>query len=323
MEAARRRGACDLRRARTGRCAECPDPAHIAAEGEASPLPACGERVRPSAERAERSEAGVRGRCRKRRAAFPQRLLVTAPSPSPAAQACCLRQPSPRKRGEVERASVFEERQSMNARKRRVALIGTGHRGLGTWGKELIQTCGDTVEIVALCDRTRCGSTAPARSCAVRRASTPISTTSVRRAARDPDRLHPRRRPRHAYREGARSGLPCRHREADGDDRREVPPHPRGRAPHRRPRRRHLQLPLRADRARGSRSCSSSGVIGDVASVDFHWYLDVQHGADYFRRWHAYARIPAACSSTRRRTISTCSTGISTPTRKRFSRAAT
>ena len=26
---------------------------------------------------------------------------------------------------------------------------------------------------------------------------------------------------------------------------------------------------------------------GDVASVDFHWYLDVQHGADYFRRWHA------------------------------------
>ncbi len=41
----------------------------------------------------------------------------------------------------------------MNARKRRVALIGTGHRGLGTWGKELIQTCGDTVEIVALCDQ--------------------------------------------------------------------------------------------------------------------------------------------------------------------------
>ncbi len=30
-----------------------------------------------------------------------------------------------------------------------------------------------------------------------------------------------------------------------------------------------------------------SGVIGRVVSVDFHWYLDVQHGADYFRRWHA------------------------------------
>lgn len=29
-----------------------------------------------------------------------------------------------------------------------------------------------------------------------------------------------------------------------------------------------------------------SGTIGDITSVDFHWYLDVHHGADYFRRWH-------------------------------------
>ncbi len=29
-----------------------------------------------------------------------------------------------------------------------------------------------------------------------------------------------------------------------------------------------------------------SGVIGDVLSVDFHWMLNLTHGADYFRRWH-------------------------------------
>lgn len=29
-----------------------------------------------------------------------------------------------------------------------------------------------------------------------------------------------------------------------------------------------------------------SGEIGEVTSVDFSWYLDVRHGADYFRRWH-------------------------------------
>jgi predicted dehydrogenase len=29
-----------------------------------------------------------------------------------------------------------------------------------------------------------------------------------------------------------------------------------------------------------------SGDIGRVISVDFSWYLDVIHGADYFRRWH-------------------------------------
>ncbi len=30
----------------------------------------------------------------------------------------------------------------------------------------------------------------------------------------------------------------------------------------------------------------SQGEIGEVLSVDFHWYLDTDHGADYFRRWH-------------------------------------
>ncbi len=29
-----------------------------------------------------------------------------------------------------------------------------------------------------------------------------------------------------------------------------------------------------------------SGIIGEIHAVDFHWYLDIYHGADYFRRWH-------------------------------------
>jgi predicted dehydrogenase len=29
-----------------------------------------------------------------------------------------------------------------------------------------------------------------------------------------------------------------------------------------------------------------AGEIGPVSSVDFSWYLDTIHGADYFRRWH-------------------------------------
>ena len=29
-----------------------------------------------------------------------------------------------------------------------------------------------------------------------------------------------------------------------------------------------------------------AGEIGELTSVDFHWYLDTSHGADYFRRWH-------------------------------------
>jgi predicted dehydrogenase len=30
----------------------------------------------------------------------------------------------------------------------------------------------------------------------------------------------------------------------------------------------------------------ASNELGPIRSVDFHWYLDVRHGADYFRRWH-------------------------------------
>ncbi|MDE2771140.1 MAG: Gfo/Idh/MocA family oxidoreductase [Bacteroidota bacterium] len=33
-----------------------------------------------------------------------------------------------------------------------------------------------------------------------------------------------------------------------------------------------------------------AGRIGTVRSVDFHWYLDVYHGASYFRRWHGKER---------------------------------
>jgi predicted dehydrogenase len=33
------------------------------------------------------------------------------------------------------------------------------------------------------------------------------------------------------------------------------------------------------------------GEIGDIMSVDFQWLLNTQHGADYFRRWHATKAI--------------------------------
>jgi len=29
-----------------------------------------------------------------------------------------------------------------------------------------------------------------------------------------------------------------------------------------------------------------AGAVGKITSVDFSWYLDTTHGADYFRRWH-------------------------------------
>lgn len=31
-----------------------------------------------------------------------------------------------------------------------------------------------------------------------------------------------------------------------------------------------------------------AGTIGEITAIDFRWYLDRVHGADYFRRWHRY-----------------------------------
>jgi len=33
------------------------------------------------------------------------------------------------------------------------------------------------------------------------------------------------------------------------------------------------------------------GAIGDITSVDFHWYLNTYHGASYFRRWHGLREV--------------------------------
>lgn len=35
----------------------------------------------------------------------------------------------------------------------------------------------------------------------------------------------------------------------------------------------------------------AEGRIGHLTSVDFHWYLDIYHGAAYFRRWHGKERF--------------------------------
>lgn len=32
----------------------------------------------------------------------------------------------------------------------------------------------------------------------------------------------------------------------------------------------------------------NTGAIGEVLSVDYNWYLDINHGAQYFRRWHRH-----------------------------------
>jgi predicted dehydrogenase len=174
------------------------------------------------------------------------------------------------------------------AGKRRIALVGTGGRGSSLWGKDLLTNYGDLLEMVGLCDIN------PIRletAKGLMGAACPTFT--------DFDRMLRETRPEvvivttvdcfHAK-------YICRALEAGCDVISEKPMCTDEKM---------VQEIIDAERRTGRKLTVTfnyrfgpdatrikelllSREIGEVTSVDFHWYLDVVHGADYFRRWHAF-----------------------------------
>jgi predicted dehydrogenase len=172
--------------------------------------------------------------------------------------------------------------------RRRVVLVGTGHRGTGMWGRELLAECGAWVEMVGLCDsnplrleraRELIGVDAPLFTDLAAMLGDARPETVI---VCSPDVRHD---------EHITAAL-----EAGCDVVTEKPMTTTAEKC-----RRLLEAEARSGRridvtfnyrygptARRIKELLLSGVIGEVVSVDFHWYLDTEHGADYFRRWHAY-----------------------------------
>jgi predicted dehydrogenase len=171
--------------------------------------------------------------------------------------------------------------------KRRVAIAGTGHRGAGTWGRELLVECGDHVELVGLFDRN------PLRLEAARRAigveAVPSTDLAGLIEATRPDTLIV------CSRDDAHVEHIVQALEAGVDVVTEKPMATTAlmcrrilETERRTGQRLDVAFNYRfAPTARWIKELLRSGVIGEVAAVDFHWYLDTRHGADYFRRWHA------------------------------------
>lgn len=172
--------------------------------------------------------------------------------------------------------------------KHRVALVGTGFRGAGTWGKELLANCGEWVEVVGLSDsnsmrleraRAAIGVDAPTfADCSAMLAETRPDTLIVC----TPDDTH--------------AGMIVAALEAGVDVLTEKPMTTTAENCRRilateRSSGRRVDVGFNyrfSPTARAIKEVLLSGVIGEIVSADFHWYLDVQHGADYFRRWHAF-----------------------------------
>ena len=172
--------------------------------------------------------------------------------------------------------------------KRRVALIGTGHRGASMWGKELLADFRGEIDLVGLADKN---------SMRVERARVAIGTnapafTDLREmlAATRPETLIV------CTRDDTHAEIIVAALEAGVDVITEKPMATTAAmcrrildAERRTGRRVDVTFNYRySPTATRLKELLLSGAIGDVASVDFHWYLDVEHGADYFRRWHAF-----------------------------------
>jgi predicted dehydrogenase len=170
--------------------------------------------------------------------------------------------------------------------KRRYAIVGTGVRAIGMWGRPIVQQYADVAEFVGLCDIN------PLRVEVAKKqmgASCPTFT--------DFDQMVDKAKPdllMVTTVDGTHSDYIVRAMERGIDVMTEKPMVIDEQQ---------CQRVLDAERKSGknlivtfnyryapkhqkAKELLMSGAIGKITSVDFSWYLDTRHGADYFRRWH-------------------------------------
>ena len=181
-----------------------------------------------------------------------------------------------------------EESLSVPDHKRRVALAGTGHRGAGTWGRQLLRDHGTRVALVGLHD---VNALRLARARAAIGTGAPVFTelAEMLRVTK-PDTLIV------CTRDDTHAGAIVAGLESGADVISEKPMATTAAmcrqilaAERQTGRRVDVTFNYRfSPTARKIKELLVSDAIGDIVSVDFHWYLDTAHGADYFRRWHAF-----------------------------------
>ncbi len=173
-----------------------------------------------------------------------------------------------------------------SAAKKRIAMVGTGIRGTGMWGTPVVQEFSDLVEFVGLCDINP-GRVQTAKD--MLKLNCPVYT--------DFDKMMKEARPEILIVttvDATHSEFIIKGMEYGADIVTEKPMTTDEKQ---------CQAILDAEKKTGKKvrvtfnyryaphrqkiyELLRSGLIGTITSADFHWYLDVYHGADYFRRWH-------------------------------------
>src|SRR5687767_3687533 len=175
---------------------------------------------------------------------------------------------------------------SVSAPRRRYAIVGTGDRATRMWGSQLIQNYSDVLEVVGLCDIN------PKRV-AVAREMMEVQCPTFTNFDQMCDQTKPDLLMVTTV-DGFHSEYIARGLDRGIDVITEKPMVIDERqcrtvldAEKRNKRNIVVTFNYRyAPKHQKIKEILMAGEIGRVISVDFSWYLDVYHGADYFRRWH-------------------------------------
>jgi len=170
--------------------------------------------------------------------------------------------------------------------KRRYAIVGTGVRGIGMWGRPLVQKYGDVLDFVGLCDVNPLRVEVAKKNIGV---ACPTFTSL--------DEMLDKTKPQLLMVttvDATHEGCIVKALERGVDVLTEKPMvidetqcQAVIDAEKRTGRKIGVTFNYRyAPKHRKIKEIIQSGEIGQVTSVDFSWYLDTSHGADYFRRWH-------------------------------------
>ncbi|HYO21642.1 MAG TPA: Gfo/Idh/MocA family oxidoreductase, partial [Flavisolibacter sp.] len=172
--------------------------------------------------------------------------------------------------------------------KKKLAMVGTGHRGTGFWGETVIKDFGDVVEFVGLCDKN------PGRmEWSKQRMKLQCPTFT------DFDQMMKTVKPEVVIvttMDSTHDQFIIRAMELGADVITEKPMTTDEIK---------CKAILAAEKKTGKKvtvafnyrhgphmmkikELLAANRIGKITSVDFNWMLNVHHGADYFRRWHGY-----------------------------------
>ncbi len=182
-------------------------------------------------------------------------------------------------------------RAAPSGKKARIAIVGTGTRGINLWGRTLVEKYSDVIDYVGLCDINPKRLTFARKYMGVDCPTFTDFDTMVRQTK--PDRVIV------TTKDCFHAKYITRAMELGCDVITEKPMATDEKM---------CQEILDTERRTGRnitvtfnyryspemvkiKEILNSGEIGQVTSVDFNYYLDIDHGASYFRRWHAYKQF--------------------------------